>query len=67
MKAAGIEIYTVGFAFDELTGDERSVAEDTLRSCGTDIEHFYNTLSTDQLRSAFRDIAMKMSTLYLSQ
>ena len=67
MKAAGLEIYTVGFALDELSNDERTVAEDTLRSCGSDVEHFYNTLSTDQLRTAFRDIAMKMSTLYLSR
>ncbi|MGI9475792.1 MAG: hypothetical protein ACR2PI_03750, partial [Hyphomicrobiaceae bacterium] len=67
MKAEGIEIYTIGFDLDSLPSGERAIAIDTLQSCGTDIEHFYNTLDPDQLQSAFRDIAVKMSQISLMQ
>ena len=65
MKATGIEIYTVGFALDELSQSDREIAEDTLRSCGTTIEHFYNTLSADEIKRAFRSIANTTTSLAL--
>ncbi|SFV26276.1 pilus assembly protein [Hyphomicrobium facile] len=61
MKAKGIEVYTVGFQLDNQT------AIDTLKSCATDADHFYNSTTGDALKAAFRDIALKISTLYLSQ
>ncbi|HET6388619.1 pilus assembly protein [Hyphomicrobium sp.] len=61
MKAKGIEVYTVGF---QLTN---STAIDTLKKCATDADHFYNSSTGDALKAAFRDIALKISTLYLSQ
>lgn len=61
MKAKGIEVYTVGFQLDNQT------AKDTLSSCATDADHFYNSTTGDALKAAFRDIALKISTLYLSQ
>lgn len=61
MKAKGIEVYTVGFQLDNQT------AIDTLSSCATDSSHFYNSTTGDALKAAFRDIALKISTLYLSQ
>lgn len=67
MKAAGIEIYTVGFALDQLSSAERTIATDTLQSCGTDVQHFYQTLNAQQLQQAFRDIALKLSSLHLSK
>jgi hypothetical protein len=67
MKAAGIEIYTVGFDLDSLPSAERTIALNTLQSCGTDLEHFYNTLDPTELQSAFRDIAVKMSSVSLMQ
>ncbi len=67
MKAAGIEIYTVGFNLDELAPADRTRAENTLMSCGTDVSHFYNALSSEQLQVHFRDIAMKLSTLFLAK
>jgi hypothetical protein len=67
MKAAGIEIYTVAFALDELPAGERTIAEDTLRSCGSDVQHFYSTLTVEHLRQAFRDIALQLSALYLAK
>lgn len=61
MKAKGIEVYTVGFQLDNQT------AKDTLSACATDVNHFYNSTTGDALKAAFRDIALKISTLYLSQ
>ncbi len=62
MKDEGIEIYTVGF---QLGGSQ--IATDTLSNCATDANHFYNSSTGDALKAAFRDIALKISTLYLSQ
>ncbi len=62
MKAKGIEVYTVGFQL----GDSQ-LAINTLSSCATDADHFYNSSTGDALKAAFRDIALKISTLYLSQ
>jgi len=61
MKKAGIEVYTVGFQLDN------QLAKDTLKTCATDASHFYNSTTGDALKAAFRDIALKISTLYLSQ
>lgn len=66
MKAAGIEIYAVGFALDQLPLAERTIARATLQACGTDLQHFYETLNVQQLKDAFTEIAMSMSTIYLS-
>ncbi len=61
MKAAGITVYTVGFdlGFNQL-------AINTLSQCASSDEHFYNTDTGDQLRQAFRDIALKISRLRLA-
>lgn len=67
MKAQGIEIYTVGFNLDELSGADRDRAIDTLQSCGSDVSHFYNALDSEHLKASFRDIAMKLSTLFLAK
>lgn len=67
MKAQGIEIFTVGFALDQLPATERTIAEATLSSCGTDVDHFYNTLDAAQLQTAFRDIALQLAPLYVSK
>ena len=67
MKAKGIEIYTVGFDLDSLASDERSIALDTLQSCGTTVDHFYNSLNPNDLQEAFRDIAVKLSSIALKQ
>jgi Flp pilus assembly protein TadG len=61
MKANGIEVYTVGFA---LGGNATAIG--TLSNCATDADHFYNSTTGDDLKAAFRDIALKISTLYLA-
>ena len=62
MKAAGIEVYAVGFEI--ATGGE---ADTTMSGCATSPDHYYNATSGDALRSAFRDIALKISTLRISE
>ncbi len=60
MKAAGIEVYTVGFAISE--GGE---ADTTMEECASTTDHYYHADNGDALRSAFRDIALKIATLRL--
>ncbi|MGE0626769.1 MAG: pilus assembly protein TadG-related protein [Hyphomicrobiaceae bacterium] len=68
MKAAGIKVYTVGF---DLGSDELAIS--TLKSCASreandpvdQPSYFYNTSTGDELRQAFRDIALKIATLRL--
>jgi Flp pilus assembly protein TadG len=67
MKAEGIEIFTVGFALDEISNADKATAEDVLKSCGTDISHFYPTLTVPELKAAFRDIALKVSPVRLTE
>jgi len=66
MKAKGtdIEIYTV--LFDQ---KNQSVIN-LMKNCATkkdNEEYFYTADNGDQLKQAFRDIAIKLSTLYLSK
>jgi Flp pilus assembly protein TadG len=65
MKAKGIEVFTVGFALDELPAAERAIAVDTLKRCGSDIKHFYDTITPFELKTAFREIAVGLSGLKL--
>ena len=60
MKATGIDVYTVGF---DLDGNAK--ATDTLAGCASDPSKFYNTTTGEQLRQAFRDIALRASPLRL--
>lgn len=63
MKQAGIEIYTIGF---DLSGPSSSSYQ-TLEQCASTEEKFYVTATGTQLQQAFRDIALKLSKLYLSK
>ncbi|NOU07194.1 MAG: TadE/TadG family protein [Hyphomicrobiaceae bacterium] len=67
MKNAGIEVYTVAFGLDQLSAAEGSKARATLQGCGTDIKHFYETLTPSDLKSAFRNIGLSISKLRLVQ
>lgn len=66
MKAAGITVYTVGF---QLGGN--TLAVNTLKACASRGEndtaenpsYFFNASNGDELRSAFRQIALQLSTL----
>ncbi len=62
MKAKGITVYTVGF---DLGGNQTAI--DTLSQCATDSSKYYNADNGEELKQAFRDIALKISQLYLTQ
>ena len=62
MKKAGITVYTVGFDVGNQT-----TAQSLLSQCATDSTKAYIAANGDQLRSAFRDIALKLSSLYISK
>jgi Flp pilus assembly protein TadG len=61
MKAASLTVYTVGFQLS--TGGE---AYQTMQQCATSSSHFFNTTTGDELRQAFREIALQLVTLRLS-
>lgn len=62
MKQKDVTVYTVGFAL----GGNRTAME-TLNQCATDPTKFYDAKDGEQLKRAFRDIALKLSSLYLSK
>jgi len=63
MKAAGITIYTVGFTIPSTD----TTAINLLTQCASDPSMFYSAADGTQLEQAFRDIAIKLSSLYLSK
>ena len=67
MKAKGIEVYTVGFG-DGITSSAKAM----LTNCASDSDNplspkFYVAKNEEELRQAYRDIALKLSSLYLSK
>jgi von Willebrand factor type A domain len=60
MKAKGIEVFTVGFQVN-------TNARNLLRACATDAAHYYDATSGQALRMAFRDIALRISSIRLNE
>jgi Flp pilus assembly protein TadG len=60
MKEDGIEVYTVGF---DLGGNQTAI--NTLASCASGSDHAYIADNGSALKSAFRDIAIKLTELHL--
>ena len=58
-NAAKIEVFTVGFQVS-------SASKTFLQNCATDADHYYDATTDDALKAAFRDIALKISTLRLT-
>lgn len=58
-NGAKIEVFTVGFQVN-------STAKTFLQNCATDTSHYYDATTDDALKAAFRDIALKISTLRLT-
>lgn len=61
MKNNGIEIYTVGF---DLGGNQTAI--NTMKHCASSDDMFYNAEDGEDLKNAYRDIALRISKLYLS-
>ncbi len=62
MKNDGIDVYTVGFALDD-----NQTAINTLKNCASDTSKAFLADDGEQLKAAFRAIALKISTLYLTK
>jgi hypothetical protein len=62
MKAKGITVYTVGFALGR-----NATASETLKQCATNPSMAYTPDTGSELQQAFRDIALKINQLYLTQ
>ena len=62
IKKTGIEVFSIGF---DVSGNQTVI--DTLRGCANTSAHFYEATSGDGLKTAFRDIALKASTIRLTQ
>ena len=60
MKAAGIEIYTVGF---DLSDDAR----ETIRQCASSADHAYEPESGEELVRVYETIGQTWQTLYLAE
>lgn len=57
-KAAGVEVYTVGFlATDGIDAD----GQQTLQTCATDPAHYFKAATGDQLVTAFQNIAATLT------
>ncbi len=59
----GITVYTVGFDL----GGPSSESYQTLQQCASDTTKFYSADDGDQLKQAFRDIALKLTALFLAK
>lgn len=62
MKNKNIVVYTVGFAIGV-----GSTPDLTMQYCATSESHYYNASNGEALKQAFRDIALKISDLRLSE
>lgn len=62
MKKSGIEVYTVGFDLGS-----NATAINTINACATDPSKAYTVATGEQLRAAFRDIAIRTTELHLSK
>ena len=62
MKAQGITVYSVGFQLAS-----GGTAEETLAQCASTDDHVYNAQNAEELKQSFRNIALKVSALYLSK
>jgi Flp pilus assembly protein TadG len=59
IKNAKIEVYTVGFQVS-------AAAKTFLTSCATDASHYYDATTEVALQAAFRDIALKIANVRLT-
>ena len=62
MKNTGITVYTVGFQISQ-----NSSPDITMQQCATSAQHYYNASNGEALKSAFRDIALKIADLRISE
>lgn len=62
MKQSGVTIYTVGFNLIN-----NANATSLMTNCASTPDSFYNAANGEEVRQSFRDIALKVSRIYLTQ
>ena len=62
MKDSDVTVYTVGFAIAV-----NSTPDLTMQHCATSPSHYYNASTGEALKQAFRDIALKIADLRISE
>lgn len=60
VKAAGIQVYTIGLMIDDTSGQQ------LLSDCATGTTYYYNSPTASQLDAVFADIAKKISKLRIA-
>jgi hypothetical protein len=64
-KAAGIEVFTIGFSIPTDPIDQQGLT--LLQSCATNSSHYFAATNADQLNAAFTSIGLGLGKLRLSQ
>ena len=64
-KAAGVEIFTIGFSTSTDPIDAQGL--DLLQSCATNTEHYFEAQNASQLNAAFSSIGIGLGKLRLTQ
>ncbi len=64
-KAAGIEVYTIGFSIPTDPIDAQGLA--LLKACATNSDHYFAATDASQLNAAFSQIGIGLGKLRLSQ
>ena len=62
MKKAGVTVYSVGFKISK-----GSSPDETMKQCASSNEYYYNAATGDALKQAFRDIALKIADLRITE
>lgn len=63
-KAAGIEVFTIGFSIPTDPIDEQGLS--LLRACATNVEHYFPASNVAELNAAFDQIGIGLGSLRLS-
>lgn len=64
-KAAGIEVFTIGFSTPDDPIDAQGLA--LMKNCATNDDHYFKAENADQLNAAFASIGIGIGKLRLSQ
>lgn len=66
-KEAGINVYTIGLATDQVTQSTPAVVQAMLRACASSPDKAYFPTASSELTSVFRSIAEQLAALRLAQ
>lgn len=67
MKKQKIEIFTIGYDLDSIPQADRDLAQETLKNCASDADHYKYSENTADLKAAFEEIGVGLEDLRLIQ